>query len=103
MNGNHALDVLTGNKEFPFGEIIDGTLIICLSDDHRKNVAEGFRKVGRYILPGAQCRGHKYTTIIIFTPQVVQLSNQEMARFQNWIDDEVLPTLHPSEGKAYYV
>lgn len=68
MNGNHALDVLTGNKEFPFGEIIDGTLIICLSSDHRKNVAEGFRKVGRYILPGAQCRGHKYTTIIIFTP-----------------------------------
>lgn len=102
MDNGQRLD-FGSNREFPFGEVVEGTLIVCLSSDHRKNVAEAFRKPGRYVIPGAQCRGNKYTTIILFTPQVHNESEISLSRFKNWIDNEVLPTLHPSGGKAYYV
>ena len=91
------------NQEFPFGELHGGTLICCLSRTHRKNVAEAFKKVGRYVIPGADCRQDKWDTIILFTPQIAELGNVEFARFKNWVENEVLIALNPNGGKAYYV
>lgn len=100
MNGQQV--ELSRNPEFPFGELHGGTLIVCLSKTHRKNVAEAFRKVGRYVIPGAELHGDKFDTIIMFTPNVSVESATDMNLYKNWVDHMILTKLSPV-GKAYYV
>lgn len=103
MNGQPALRMIGENPEFPFGELHGGTLIVCLNREHRKNVAESFQKVARYVIPGVDVRQDKWQTIILFTPQIANMPHTDFSQWQNWINNEVLISLHPNGGKAYYV
>lgn len=74
-------------EEFPFGkDNPDGTLIICLSSEHRKNVIEAFQLNAQYILPGRDLRGKFYSKIIVFTPQS---NDPDVEMFVQWVQSQV--------------
>lgn len=90
---------------FPNGEpVTDGTepvtLIICLSDKHRQEVASAFKMRAMHILPGGALAGRQFDKIVIFTPPMAD--GLEFMRFKTWIDEAVL-TKRKVQGIVHYV
>lgn len=101
------MGISSTQEEFPNGEPDSNEqriLIVCLNNDHRKNVAKAFKLRAMHVLPGRSIPVW-FDQIIIFTPPAT--SGKDMLRFKNYIDRDVLvklknPNTSPQE-RIHYV